>query len=184
MTLKIYLDGVQVGGDHTINLTTGGASQTVSVAAGSATVECDFFESLSGAHGTGWAVRYDLTVSISAGYKTGPGGITETGTVTQVGGTGDAVAFEGVAGTYVYTYGGGRIGPTTVVYGQGVAEGSNVWCETTSQSLWNIVGDVGRTAIVEIYFETAHVYTGLLIRNGAGTGLLRGDTTPLPLVDA
>lgn len=28
------------------------------------------------------------------------------------------------------------------------------------------------------------IYTGLLIRNGAGTGLLRGDTTPLPLVDA
>ena len=37
---------------------------------------------------------------------------------------------------------------------------------------------------LRVYFVTTHVSTGLLIRNGAGTGLLRGDTTPLPLVDA
>ena len=183
MTLKIYLDGVQVGGDHTINLTTDGASQTVSAVAGSATVECYGFMSLSGSHGTGWIVGYYLTVSISAGYKTGPGGITETGTVTQVGGTGDAGAFEGVAGTYVYTEEGGRSGPATVTFSRLIGEGSNIYC-ASAQSLWNLHGDVGRTAIVAIYFETAHVSTGLLIRNGAGTGLLRGDTTPLPLVDA
>lgn len=183
MTLKIYLDGVQVGGDHTINLTADGASQTVSVAAGSATVECGAYLSLSGAHGTGWVVTYNLTVSIGAGFKTGPGGITETGTVTQIGGTSDAGAFEGVAGTYVYTEDGGESGPATEVYSRGVSEGRNVWCYA-AQSLWNLHGDVGRTAIVAIYFETAHVSTGLLIRNAAGTGLLRGDTTPLPLVDA
>lgn len=36
---------------------------------------------------------------------------------------------------------------------------------------------------LRVYFVTTHFYTGLLIRNGAGTGLLRGDATQLPLVD-
>lgn len=36
---------------------------------------------------------------------------------------------------------------------------------------------------LRVYFLTTHVYTGLLIRNGAGTGLLRG-ASGLILVDA
>lgn len=46
----------------------------------------------------------------------------------------------------------------------------------------------GQAVTFSVHSKTIYalwrIHTGLLIRNGAGTGLLRGDTTPLPLVDA
>lgn len=47
-------------------------------------------------------------------------------------------------------------------------------------------GQVTSMSVVAVFEGSVppHVYTGILIRNGAGTGLLRGDTVARPLVDA
>ena len=85
-------------------------------------------------------------------------------------------AFDAAIGAWVYE--------TPPAYGTGGHFGRTPYWWEFYDTILNPPPSGQVTSMTVVAVFSPRSYTGLLIRNGAGTGLLRGDTVARPLVDA